>query len=82
MELATIAWTECHPSSLGCLGPLVLPGHISLNIIRKCHDISFSGEAHVLGSDNGARFVMHATATGRPDITGPALPQGWSLSTL
>lgn len=82
MELATIAWTDCHPSSLGCLGPLVLPGHVSLNIIRKCHDMLFSGEAQVLASDRGARFVMHATATGRPDITGPALPGGWSLSTV
>ncbi len=81
LELATIAWTECHPSSLGCLGPLVLPGHVSLTIIRKCHDISFSGETHILTSDRGDRFVMHSTATGRPDLSGPALPQGWTLST-
>ncbi len=82
LDLAIIAATDCHPSSLGCLGPLVLPGHVSLTVIRKCHDLSFSGQVHVLGSDNGARFVMHATASGRPDISGPALPQGWSLSTV
>ena len=79
LELATIAWTDCHPSSLGCLGPLVLPGHVSLTIIRKCHDISFNDQAHVLTSNDGDRFVMHATATGRPDL-GPALPQGWTLT--
>ena len=75
LELARVAWTDCHPSSLGCLGPVVLPGHVSLTIIRKCHDISFNGEAHILTSDAGDRFAMHATATGRPD-PGPALPQG------
>ncbi len=82
MDLAIITTTDCHPSSLGCLGPLVLPGHVSLTVIRKCHDIGFSGEIHVLSSDNGARFVMHATASGRPDISGPTLPGGWSLSTV
>lgn len=81
LELARVAWTECHPSSLGCLGPLVLPGHVSLTIIRKCHDIRFTGQAHILESDRGDRFVMHATAGGRPELAGPALPQGWTLGT-
>ena len=80
-ELARVAWSDCHPSSLGCLGPLVLPGHVSLNVIHKCHHIRFTAQAHILETDRGDRFVMHATAGGPPDLTGPALPRGWSLTT-
>jgi hypothetical protein len=78
--LTTVANTTCMPDSSGCPGQDVKPGFISVNTIDKCQVLIFSGPLiYELSDPAGNRYVMHATATGTPDLTGPQLPAGWKL---
>lgn len=83
LKLTTIAGQGCFPDANGCRGDVVDAGYISISTIAKCHEITYdSGEtAYVLSDGMGNRYVMHATATGTPDLN-PALPDGWTVEAM
>lgn len=81
LALTEVAGQECFPDASGCSGDTVNPGYISINTIAKCHQIIYEGPViYELADAQGNRFVMHATGTGIPDVTGPELPPGWTLT--
>ncbi|MCC6616317.1 MAG: hypothetical protein IT320_22785 [Anaerolineae bacterium] len=81
LKLTTIAGNSCFPDASGCSGDVVNPGYVSINTIAKCHRMVFDGPViYELSDGLGNLYVMHATATGTPDVTGPVLPQGWALT--
>ncbi|NJL95009.1 MAG: hypothetical protein HC915_15445 [Anaerolineae bacterium] len=81
LKLTTIAGQGCYPNADGCNLDDVEPGYISITTIAKCHRLVFEGPTlYELADGRGNRYVMHATATGTPDITGPQLPEGWTLT--
>lgn len=83
LKLTTIAGQACFPDVAGCNGDVVAAGYLSINTIAKCHQITYtSPEIYVLSDGTGNRYVMHATATGTPDLTTPVLPQGWTLEAV
>jgi hypothetical protein len=78
--LTTVANTTCLPDPSGCPGQDVKPGFVSVNTIDKCQELTFSGPTvYELSDPAGNRYVMHATSTGTPDVSGPKLPAGWTL---
>ncbi len=81
LKLTTVAGNDCFPDAAGCRLDVVDPGYVSINSIAKCHRMVYEGPIiYELADDRGNRFVMHATATGIPDVTGPTLPTGWTLT--
>lgn len=81
LKLTTVMGNTCYPDTAGCKGDQVAPGYVSINTIAKCHRMVFDGPAiYELVDGQGNRYVMHATATGVPDVTGPTLPPGWTLT--
>jgi hypothetical protein len=80
LKLTTVAGNDCYPDASGCSGDTVNPGYVSVNTIAKCHRITYEGPTiYELSDGRGNVYVMHATATGIPDVTGPILPEGWTL---
>lgn len=80
LKLTTVAGNDCYPDPSGCSGETVAPGYVSINTIAKCHRMVFAGPlVYELSDGRGNVYVMHATATGVPDVEGPTLPEGWSL---
>lgn len=82
LKLTTVVGQSCFPDAAGCRGDGVDAGYVSINTIAKCHEITYSGDTvYVLSDGAGNRYVMHATATGVPDLS-PSLPAGWSLEAV
>jgi hypothetical protein len=80
LALTTIEGQSCFPDPSGCSGDTVQPGFVSVNTIAKCHRIVYDGPViYELSDGQGNRYVMHASATGTPDLT-PSLPEGWTLT--
>lgn len=80
LKLTTIIGQSCFPDASGCSAEVVNPGSLSITTIAKCHRITFEGPViYELSDGNGNLYVMHATATGTPDLN-PALPDGWTLT--
>ena len=81
LKLTSIAGTSCYPDASGCSGTDVQPGFVSINTIAKCHRIVYEGPIiYELADEAGNRFVMHATADGIPNLSGPELPRDWTLT--
>ncbi len=81
LKLTTVAGNECYPDASGCSGDVVNPGYVSINTIAKCHHIVYDGPTiYELADGNGNLYVMHATADGIPNVEGPQLPAGWTLT--
>ncbi|MCA9912829.1 MAG: hypothetical protein KC496_05755, partial [Anaerolineae bacterium] len=73
---------DCFPDASGCHEDVVEPGYVSITTIDKCQQVTFSGsEIYVLSDGQGNRFVMHANASGTPDLN-PDLPVGWTLEAV
>lgn len=53
-------------------------GHLVIKTIQKCQTVMFTDSIFQLTDNKGNYYVMHATETGKPDITA-TLPNGWSL---
>lgn len=80
VTLSGISGQACVPDPEGCEGDVVAPGYVSVTIIDKCQDLTWSGPIiNVLRDGRGNEYVMHATATGEPDLDRPTLPEGWGL---
>lgn len=80
LNLTHIAGQSCYPDSSGCSADVVNAGYVSISTIAKCHHIVYEGPViYELADGNGNYYVMHATATGTPDLN-PALPAGWTLT--
>lgn len=80
LALTTIAGQSCFPDASGCSSDVVNPGFLSINTIAKCHRIVYDGPViYELSDGQGNLYVMHATATGTPDLN-PTLPEGWTLT--
>lgn len=81
--LTRLANVACLPDASGCSGDEVAPGFVSVSTIDKCQQLTFTGPIiYELSDPFGNRFVMHATATGTPDLSGPQLPAGWQLQAV
>jgi hypothetical protein len=81
LKLTTVIGQDCFPDASGCSGDRVEPGYVSITTIAKCHQIRYDGPLiYELSDGQGNRYVMHATATGTPDIEGVELPAGWTVS--
>ncbi len=81
LKLTTVVGNSCFPDASGCSGDQVNPGYVSINTIAKCQRVVFEGPIiYELADGKGNRYVMHATMTGVPDVTGPTLPAGWTLT--
>lgn len=81
LKLTTVVGDDCYPDDSGCSADVVNPGYVSISTIAKCHMITYEGPTiYELSDGRGNLFVMHATATGTPDLTGPTLPDGWTLT--
>lgn len=79
LALTRIAGQSCFPDVGGCAGDRVDPGYVSINTLAKCHRLVYEGRSiYELSDGDGNRYVMHATATGTPDLD-PALPTDWTL---
>jgi hypothetical protein len=80
LKLTQIIGQSCYPDPSGCSSDVVNPGFVSVNTIAKCHRIIYDGPVvYELSDGEGNLFVMHATATGTPDLT-PQLPDGWTVT--
>ncbi len=80
LRLTAVVGQSCYPDASGCSGDVVNSGYVSVNTIAKCHRIVYDGPViYELSDGQGNAYVMHATATGTPDLTGPQLPDGWTL---
>lgn len=80
LALTVVEGQSCYPDPSGCRADVVDPGYLSITTIAKCHEITYSGPTiYVLSDGLGNEAVMHATATGTPDIDHVALPEGWTL---
>lgn len=78
-ELSAVVARDCVPSpDAGCAGSSPKPGALTLTVTRKCHRIVYSSAIYDLSDPAGNRYVMHANATGKPDLNA-SLPQGWTL---
>lgn len=78
-ELSAVVARDCIASAdAGCEGAAPAPGALTLTVTRKCHRIVFDAEIYDLSDPSGNRYVMHANATGAPDLSA-ALPEGWTL---
>lgn len=81
LKLTTIIGNSCYPDASGCSLDVVNPGYISINTIAKCHRLVFDApRIYELADGNGNVYVMHATGTGTPDLSGPTLPEGFTLT--
>jgi hypothetical protein len=81
LKLTEVVGQTCFPDASGSYRDVVKPGYISINTIAKCHRMVFPGPTiYELADGKGNKYVMHATATGKPDVTGPTLPTGWTLT--
>lgn len=81
LELVTIANETCFPDDRGCRGQEVREGYVSISTINKCQTLTFNDTVQILRDGMGNSYVMHATATGTPDVVNPVLPEGWTLET-
>lgn len=80
LNLTQVAGQSCFPDASGCSGDVVNPGYLSVTTIAKCHAITYEGPViYELSDGQGNLYVMHATATGTPDLN-PTLPAGWMLT--
>ncbi len=80
LALNDVVGQECFPDPNGCSGDVVNPGYVSITTIDKCQRIVYDGlTIYELRDDVGNAYVMHATATGTPDLF-PTLPTGWTLT--
>ena len=80
LNLTQVTGQSCFPDASGCRADVVDPGYISVNTIAKCHRVVFDGPTiYELSDGKGNLYVMHATATGTPDLTA-TLPEGWTLT--
>jgi hypothetical protein len=80
LKLTTVVGNSCFPDTAGCSGDQVKAGYVSINTIAKCHRLVYPGPTiYELADGKGNRYVMHATATGKPDLTA-TLPAGWTLT--
>lgn len=80
LNLTQIVGQSCFPDASGCSSDVVNPGYVSITTIAKCHAITYEGPVvYELSDGRGNLYVMHATATGTPDLN-PTLPEGWSLT--
>jgi hypothetical protein len=76
--LTTLDNATCLPDASGCPGDKINPGFMSVSSINKCQQLTFNGPTiYELSDPAGNRYVMHATATGTPDISSVQLPVGW-----
>lgn len=83
LKLTTVVGDACYPDPAGCSGQTVQPGYVSISTIAKCHEISYNGPTiYELADGTGNRYVMHATATGTPDLDTVRLPTGWTLTAV
>ncbi len=81
MELSAIISQDCLPTEdAGCAPSGIEPGAVSVTVTRKCHQLLYEGEIIEAVDTAGNRYVMHATATGVPDLSAD-LPEGWTLAT-
>lgn len=81
LKLTTVQGQSCFPDASGCSGDRVEPGYVSITTITKCHQIRYDGpEIYELSDGQGNRYVMHATATGTPEVVNVELPAGWTLT--
>lgn len=79
MTLNSVLGQVCVPDPDGCRRDVVDPGYLSVTVIDKCQDVTFSGPSvYVLSDGRGNEFVMHATADDSPDVDAPTLPDGWT----
>jgi hypothetical protein len=79
--LTTLDNATCLPDASGCPADEVRPGFMSVSSIDKCQQLTFNGPTiYELSDPAGNRYVMHATATGTPDIGTVQLPAGWQLA--
>ncbi|MFZ4814937.1 MAG: hypothetical protein ACOYL5_10395 [Phototrophicaceae bacterium] len=80
LALTLVEGQSCFPDAAGCSGDVVNPGYVSITTIAKCHRLVWEGPViYELTDAEGNLYVMHATATGTPDLN-PTLPDGWSLA--
>jgi hypothetical protein len=80
LSLTQLAGQSCFPDASGCSSDVVNPGFVSISTIAKCQYIRYDGPViYELSDGQGNLYVMHATATGTPDLN-PTLPQGWILT--
>lgn len=79
--LNALSGQGCYPDASGCNQAVVNPGYVSITTIDKCQELTWNGPTiNELVDDRGNRYVMHATATGAPDLTNVVLPTGWRLA--
>ncbi|MEZ4868306.1 MAG: hypothetical protein R3C14_43660 [Caldilineaceae bacterium] len=82
MELSAVVSQDCFANEGASCSPSgVDAGAISVTVTRKCHQIIYTDEIYQLADPAGNLYVMHATATGTPDLN-PALPDGWTLQRM
>ena len=80
MSLLILLGQDCYPDAAGCSAGGVNAGYVTFTTIDKCQLLVFNGPViYELRDGTGNFYVMHATATGTPDLT-PTLPDGWTLS--
>jgi hypothetical protein len=80
LNLTQLAGQSCYPDASGCSGDVVNGGFVSISTIAKCQYIRYDGPIiYELSDGQGNLFVMHATATGTPELD-PILPAGWTLT--
>lgn len=80
LELNSITGQSCFPDATGCSADVVKAGSVSVTTIAKCHRIIYNGPSvYELSDGKGNLYVMHATATGKPDLN-PQLPAGWTVT--
>lgn len=80
MSLLILLGQDCYPDAVGCSTDGVNAGYVTFTTIDKCQRLVFNGPViYELRDGTGNVYVMHATATGTPDLT-PTLPDGWTLS--
>ena len=76
-----LAGQGCYPDPEGCNQDVVDPGYISITVIDKCQELTWNGPTiNELVDDRGNRYIMHATATGEPNLADVSLPAGWTLA--
>lgn len=80
LALTEVVGQDCLPTMDGCSADAVNPGYVSITTIDKCQRLVFEGPViYELSDGQGNLYVMHATATGTPDLN-PTLPEGWTLT--
>ncbi|MBX3010939.1 MAG: hypothetical protein KF832_05505 [Caldilineaceae bacterium] len=78
--LNRLAGQQCYPATKGCYQDGVEAGYLSITTIDKCQELTWNGPTiYVLDDHQGNRYIMHATATGTPDLAQVVLPMGWTV---